>query len=235
MKSHIQVPSDPARTRALVCGSPERAALIAEDLSGAKVLAKNREYHTYAGDFQGVPLLVTSHGVGAAGAAICFNELIDAGITKIIRLGTAGGLTDDARIGGVVVAEAAVRNEGLSRQMIPVEYPAIANRELTTKLVQELQNQGWSGRSGIILTSDLFYPGVLESPLKLWQSAGIIAVEMECSALFVIGSLRKIQTAAVLVLDGNPLKWKEGDYNPDPAALAKSVELAMKGALRALL
>ena len=61
--------------RALVVGDPGRAARVAELLDNATQLTANREYHVYNGTYRGVPVTVASHGVGAAGAAVCFEEL----------------------------------------------------------------------------------------------------------------------------------------------------------------
>jgi uridine phosphorylase len=89
-------------------------------------------------------------------------------------------------------------------------------------------------KRGLILTSDLFYPGPLDDELAFYSKANALAVEMECSTLFIIGQLRGIQTAATLVLDGNPLKWHEGVYDPDPKRLQASVEACARAALSTL-
>src|SRR5262249_28428532 len=133
--THIRINLEkPLVERVLVCGSPERAALVASRLTGSRAVAKNREYHSYAGEYKSTPILVTSHGVGSAGSAICFQELIDAGARYLIRVGTAGGLTDDYKIGDIVIPLGAVRRDGVSNQMIPSEYPAIPDWPLTQAL-----------------------------------------------------------------------------------------------------
>jgi uridine phosphorylase len=118
--------------------------------------------------------------------------------------------------------------------MVPRDFPAVPDFELTQHLVSELRAGGWQGRHGTIVTSDLFYPGLIDDELKLYQKAGAIAVEMECSTLFVISQLRNVRAAAVLVCDGNPLKWEEGVYDPRPERLAQSMQLALHAALTCL-
>jgi uridine phosphorylase len=207
--------------------------MIAGFLEEPKVLAKNREYHSFLGRLDNKEILIVSHGVGSAGAAICFQELIDVGAKAIIRVGTAGGLYDDTRIGDVVVASGAVRKDGVSSLMVPAAYPAVPDFDLTLRLAKNFASTV-SLRRGLILTSDLFYRGPLEDDLDFYRKARVIAVEMECATLFVIGQLRGVKTAAAVVLDGNPLKWQEGVYDPDPKRLQASVEASARAALTAL-
>lgn len=234
MKPHIKLAPSDTYTRALVCGSPERAEFISGFLKSPKNLAKNREYHSYLGQFEGQDILVMSHGVGSAGAAIGFQELMDVGAKAIIRIGTAGGLYDDVQIGDIVVPTAAVRRDGVSRLMIPTDFPAVPDFELTHLLRKGMEATSARFKSGVIMTSDLFYPGLIDDDLKLFQKAGAVAVEMECSTLFVIGHLRGVRTGALLVLDGNPLKWEEGHYDPNPNRLMASMETCVQTALKAL-
>ena len=235
VKPHIKLSSNPRFKRALVCGSPERAAKIATLLSDVENVAKNREYHSYLGKYNGKDVLVTSHGVGASGATICFQELIDVGVETIIRLGTAGGLRDDSQIGDIVVATGAVRKEGVSPLMIPLAYPAVPDLELTVKLIKTFESGKIDIRKGIIISSDLFYPALLDPELELYQKANAVACEMECSALFVTGSLRKIRTGSVVVCDGNPLRWQQGNYDPTSTRLHDNIERCFKVCLESLI
>ena len=235
MKPHIHLSPSEDYNRVIVCGSPERAAVFSHLLDSSKQIAKNREYHSYLGTIQGQKILVTSHGVGSAGAAIGFQELIDVGAKKIIRIGTAGGLYDETKIGDIVVASSAVRKDGVSSLMIPTGFPAVASLDLTLGLHRELAKSGVDHRTGIVVSSDLFYPGPLGDDLELYKRAGALAVEMECSTLFVIGTLRKIQTGALVVLDGQPLKWTDGHYDPNPDRLKKSIEACFQAAAATLI
>ncbi len=233
MKTHLQIPFSEKNRNVVVCGSPERAAWFASQLDEASPIAKNREYHSFLGKFLGKDILITSHGVGSAGAAICFQELIDAGAKTIIRVGTAGGLGGKTGIGDIVVPTAAVRKDGVSCLMVPTEYPAVPSLGVTQDLISQLELSS-KVSSGIILSTDLFYPGKLPTSLEFYQSAGVIAVEMECATLFVTASLRGVKSAACLVLDGTPLQKHGDSYDPTPERLAASMAKCFEGALRAL-
>jgi uridine phosphorylase len=107
----------------LLPGDPKRAERIASRLDKMEKVAENREYITYRGVYGTVPVGVISTGVGSPGAAICFEEAIRAGARTLIRVGTAGSIHDDVRAGDLVVILGAVRAEGTTRQLVPLEVP----------------------------------------------------------------------------------------------------------------
>ncbi len=223
----------------LVCGDPARAAKTAEFLSGAHVVAQRREYHAYAGTFEGLPILVCSHGIGAPGAAMGFEELIAAGAKTIIRLGTCGGMQKWIADGDLVIATAAVANVGFAREFLPPHYPAVATPELVLALESTAVDKKWPFHRGLVLTRDLFFAGVepfaTPSYAKLAQ-ANVLAVEMECAALFMIGSLREVNTAAILAVDGNVLENVENleSYNPHREIVSQAITTEIEIALTTL-
>ncbi len=220
--------------RVITCGPPERAELISKHLNSTKILAKNREYHSYTGTFDGEEILVISHGIGAPGAAICFRELIDIGSQIIIRIGTAGSLQERFKIGDLVVPTEAFRRDGVTHQMVAGDVNAISDQGLTKRLVEALKSQFRQIESGPVLTCDLFYEESLPVEWLKYHDLGALAVEMECSPLFVLGKLHKIKTAAVLGLDGSPLKWNQGDYDPQSKTLERNINEAIPIILRQL-
>lgn len=233
----LQVDAGELPKSVMVVGDPARASAAAGSLDEPRQIGSSREYLTFVGTRSGVPVGVVSHGVGAAGAALCFEDLIAGGVTTIIRAGTAGSLQPDVSDGDLVVATAAVRDEGLSVRVVPESYPAVAHADLTTRLVAEGGKRKQTVRQGIVLTSDLFKGReVLGSNLSLWQSAGVMAVEMEISALFVLASLSNIRAGAIVAIDGNPLAREVADvaYDPNRSIVTESVEVMIDVALTVL-
>ena len=111
---NLGVRADDVAPAVLVVGDPERAEQIAKELADARLVGANREYRTFTGTRNGVPVTVSSHGVGAPGAAICFTELIRAGARAIVRAGTCGGLQPGMTRGTIIVPTGAVRDDGAS-------------------------------------------------------------------------------------------------------------------------
>ncbi|MFT3877806.1 MAG: uridine phosphorylase [Propioniciclava sp.] len=225
--------------RALVVGDPARAARASERLDDVRQLSGNREYHVFAGTYRGVPVTIASHGVGAAGAAVCFEELCRAGVTRLIRSGTAGGMQPDILDGAVVVATGAIRADGVSHQLVPTEFPALATPRLTLALEDAAARSGLTVRSGVVVTGDMFYPSdvIVGVDLPLWQRAGAVAVEMEAAALFVIAALHGAEAAALFAIDGNPLAKKDESmdgYDPYREIVTRAVDAALDAALEVL-
>jgi uridine phosphorylase len=221
--------------RMLVVGDPARAARVADRLDGAVEISRNREYVLYGGAHLGEAIGVVSHGVGAAGAAVCFEELCRAGARRIVRAGTTGGLQPGVVDGDIVIARAAVREEGVTAKIVPPSFPAVASAEVVQSLRAGAVERGVRFAEGIVLTSDLFYPyPVLGDDLALWARAGCVAVVMECAALFVVAALHGVATGAILAVDGNPLASRSedmSDYDPHRPVVDEAVTAMLDIAL----
>lgn len=99
------------------------------------MVADNREYITYTGTLDGVKVSVTSTGIGGPSAAIAMEELYKCGADTFVRIGTCGGMQTEIKSGDVVIATGAIRMEGTSKEYAPIEYPAVADLDVTNALV----------------------------------------------------------------------------------------------------
>jgi len=217
---------------ALVVGDPARAERIAGGLDGAERVSANREYVTWRGTWDGSNVLVASHGVGAPGAMCLFHELLDAGVTTILRLGTAGAMDPALRTGDLVVAEAAVREDGVTDQVVPVAYPAHSAPEAVLALEAAARARDVATRRGIVWTRALFHVGHVPMPSAAYTACGVVAIEMELSALLVLASTRGATAGGILVIDG--VNADDAPYQPHTEALADGVQRATEVALDAL-
>lgn len=232
----IAVRAGEINPRVITCGDPARAEKISKLLTDAVCLAKNREYWSYSGTYKGVPITVTSHGVGCGGAAIAFESLWRAGAKVIIRVGTCGGMQDNIDAGSIVIATAACREEGVTEKMIPLSYPAIADGEVVYALSKSAKELGVEVNKGIVLTQALFYPSFLESKVKLYSKAGVIAMENEVASLLVVSSLHGVKAGAILAADAKAFELVGVEcYVPNQEAVHKAVENEIRIALEAII
>ena len=223
----------------IVCGDPGRASKIADRLTEVIRLTDQREYRAYRGLWADKPVTVCSHGVGAPGAAAAFEELIAAGAKQIIRVGTCGGIRADVVSGDLVVATAAVDSTGYGRETVPPGYPAVADVGLTYQLHRVAAATYPRTFSGLVITRDNFYAGVITPftpDYTIMASAQVLAVEMECAALFHVANLRGVQAGAILAVDGNVLAGGESmeTYNPHQEIVAAAVNAEIDIALQTL-
>ena len=122
---HIQLKEGDVADFVILPGDPGRVDFIAEHFDDAKEVAYNREYKTITGTYKGRPVSVTSTGIGCPSAAIAVEELANIGAKTLVRLGTSGAMQEHTRVGDLVIANGAVRQEGTSPQYMPMEFPAV--------------------------------------------------------------------------------------------------------------
>ncbi|MGG1635587.1 purine-nucleoside phosphorylase [Paenibacillus sp. FSL A5-0031] len=230
----LQVNPEDLPAYAIVCGDPRRAETISQKLDNVKELAFAREYRTFVGEYQGVRLAVVSHGVGSPGAAVCFEELIRGGVKTLIRVGTAGSYSADHPAGSLIVSTAAVRAEGLTHQLVPAGFPAVADSAVTEALYASALESEGIVKKGITVTLDVFFSGVVDIPHRQYKQAGALAVEMEIAALFVIATMRGARAGAILALDGYADSDLAGEYDPHTDVVAKAIEREIETALLAV-
>jgi uridine phosphorylase len=220
---------------ALVVGDPRRAARVAEMLESPCEIGSNREYLTFRGKWKEVDLVVSSHGVGGPGAICMFQELSIAGVKTIIRAGTCGGLIDQIDDGDLIIASAAVRDDGVTDQMVPPSFPSFSTPELVLALERAARASGHPWHRGIVWTKAMFFPGVLTPPFESYIKSGVIAVEMELSSLLVMAAMKGLRAAGILTCDGNPTKRAaETEYNPHRDVVEEAVSKMLEITLDAI-
>jgi uridine phosphorylase len=222
VQKHIRARTGDIAPYVLIPGDPARADRIAESFRDARLVMKHREYNLYTGTTpSGTPISVCSTGIGGPSASIAVEELTRIGATHFIRVGSAGGRQPGIPIGSPVVATAAYRGDGTSLDYVPLPFPAVADIEVTTALMNAAKRLGLDYNSGIVYTRDAFYrrdAGLNE----VLTEAGVVAAEQECSTIFVVGSLLKVKVGAVLGTDSNI--WLEKQ-----PTLQEKEELYMQG------
>ena len=213
----LRVRAGDVASRVLVMGDPARAADAAALLEDARQVGSNREYATYTGRFGSQRVTVASHGVGASGAGVCFEELARAGARILIRTGTCGALTDEIADGDLVVASGAVREEGLTPRLAPMSYPACAHHRIVAALEEAAERETVRAHTGVVLSTDLFYPSAaMGQSWEVWQKSGVLAVEMEASALFIVAALHGLVAGGIFTVDGNPTRSAQDMSEYDP-------------------
>jgi len=208
---HVRLTTGQVGRYVLMPGDPARCELIAAYLEGAQRIASNREYTTYTGTLAGTPVSVTSTGIGSPSSAIAIEELAAIGSDTFIRVGTSGALRNDLRTGDVVIAQAAVREEGTTPHYVPLSYPAVAHTRVLRALEDGAQRIGVPTRSGIVSSTDALYADLAPHAMPLavlragdwqtvWSRAGVLAAEMECAAFFVVATVRGLRAGGVLTV-----------------------------------
>jgi uridine phosphorylase len=207
LQPHIRIGNEHSAPYALLPGDPGRVDEVAKFLEKPRELAYNREYKTIKGTYKGVPVLVTSTGIGGVSAGIAVEELKNVGVKVMIRIGSCGALQPHLRLGELVIASGAVRNDGASYAYINKAYPAIPDTDLLFHVIKAAKRNGAKHYTGIVRCHDSFYTDKERDIDKYWSEKGVLASDMETASLFVIGGLNGIKTASIL----NVVVEKEAD------------------------
>ena len=142
---------------AILPGDPGRVEKIAALMENAKKIGQNREYTSWLAETKGVKVLIMSTGMGGPSTAIGVEELHMLGVSNLIRVGTCGGMQIDVQAGDLVVVQGAIRQEGTSKEYLPIEFPAVANIDITIALRQAAKELGMTNHTGIVQCKDSFY------------------------------------------------------------------------------
>lgn len=198
LQPHIKCGDRDINEYVLLPGDPGRVPRICKHLENAREIARNREYFTCNGESRGIPVTVTSTGMGGPSLAIALHELSNLGARTFIRVGSCGGLGEQVKTGDVVIPIGAVRDEGTSRAYIDLGYPAVPDFEVTDALVGSAKKLGHPFHIGINRSHDSFYiPNILQLE-DTWKRRNVISEDLETAALFTISRLIGARAGCVL-------------------------------------
>ncbi|MGX7263063.1 nucleoside phosphorylase [Enterococcus crotali] len=230
---NIKVYAGDISSKVIVCGDPGRAKQIAELLDEPQEISFAREYRIFNGVYQGTKVTIASHGVGCPGAAVCFEELIKAGAKEIIRVGTAGSYVEELPPGSLIVADSAVREDGLTYQLVPKGMPAVGDLSLVQKVEKRTATKDIRYKRGTIVTLDVFYSGAVTFPHMEYKAAGALGAEMELASLYIIARMRGIAAAGIFALDGYAFA-DMNEYDPHTEVVGQAVKAEIEIALEVL-
>jgi purine-nucleoside phosphorylase len=185
----------------LLPGDPLRARYIAETyFDDVQQVNGERGLLGFTGTYEGSRVSVQGTGMGCPGATIVFEELTQLGCTKLMRVGTCGGLQPHHALGDVINAITAVPADSTAMHLVQNEpHCPTASWELIHGAVHIAKELGQKLHNGPIVSSDLFY-NPNEGQYERWSKRGVLAVEMEAAALFTVGALRGVQAGCLLTV-----------------------------------
>lgn len=219
---HIQVAPGEVGRYVFLPGDPGRCEPIARLFDDPVLVAKNREYETWTGTLDGERVSVTSTGIGCPSAAIAMEELVKVGADTFVRVGTSGGMQPEINPGDLGVIQAAIRDEGTTSHYLPMEFPAVADIDVTRALAIGARTSGRTVHIGISQSKDSFYgqhePGRMPVAKRLqdrwaaWMAGGAICSEMEAAALYIVASTLRVRAGGIMMIAGH---WDQAPMTPE--------------------
>ena len=252
---HLQATAEQVTGRVfLVPGSEGRARRIADRLEDVEILPSDRRLDVFLGRYQGrgrsVDLGVVSTGMGCPSLDIVVTELILLGARALIRVGTAGSMQpEQVRVGELVIATAAVRDEAASDAYVTRDFPATADWSVTAALIAAARRLEVDHKTyaGVIHSKDSLYArefglGPLGEANRRYtdqlRAVGVLASEMEAAHLFVLAQVHSrrsaplsspasdaVRAGAVMAVIGDDRSFAAPEIAAETEALATEVAL----------
>ncbi|MEM3658400.1 MAG: nucleoside phosphorylase [Candidatus Hadarchaeum sp.] len=207
---YLKISSQDCAPNVILVGDPARLTLFAQAMERAQEMANEREFKTITGTYKNVPISVISVGIGAPAALIALEELWELGANVVVRAGT--GMSWGIPLGNFILVQAAARFEGISKDYLPLNFPAVPNMDLFQSFYEMLRRENAPLSCGVILTSDNFYtdlfPHHIEGKqpsrpsntlLQQYAPFGIISADMETAALYIAAQYLGIKCLSLLV------------------------------------
>jgi len=159
--------------------------------------------------------ILAEFGVGAPATVMHMEELIAWGAKRFVILGMAGGLNEKLKPGDIVVCTKSIRDEGTSHHYVRNSKYAFPNKDLTEALFESISTDFRKSYQGPSWTIDAPYRETVKELIH-YRSEGVMTVEMEASAVFAVGQVRKVETAAVFVISDllTEKAWKPSIQSP---------------------
>ncbi len=235
-------------TIALLSGDPGRSELIATThLGGGRPLARNRGLDSFVGVLpSGAPVVCATSGMGAPSTSIVVNELVQVGITTVVRVGTAGSIQDRVRAGEVVIGSGALTNQGAAADIAPSEFPAVADPFLTVALADAAAALGVPHHVGVMASVDTFFEGQertassanphllrrLRGMIDEYHDLGVLNFEMEAGTLFKMGAVYGFAAGCVCAIIAQRGEAEEPQLDVKDAAVDGAIRVAVEAADR---
>lgn len=216
----------------LMPGDPLRAKFIAETfLKDAKLVNNVRGIQGYTGTYEGTPVSVMASGMGMPSIGIYSHELYSQyGVENIMRIGSAGAISEKLKLRDVVAAQAACTNSNFAHQYkLPGTFAPIADFTLLETAVRVAREMGVEMPVGNLLSSDTFYDAS-QSTMD-WAKMGVLAVEMEAAALYMTAASLGKRALAICSISDSIVTGEELSAEDRQTTFTTMMEIALKTAV----
>ncbi len=212
----------------IMAGDPLRAKFMAENfLEKPELFNEVRGMLGYTGTYKGKRVSVMGHGMGIPSIGIYSYELFNFyGVQTIIRVGSAGAYDKDLKLGDLVLAMGASTNSSYGAQYdLPGTFAPIADFDLLRKAAETCEARGYRFKVGNVLSSDVFYSDTPQA--DKWIKMGVIAVEMEASALYMNAARCGKKALTICTISDNVITGEETTSEQRRTTFTQMMDVAL--------
>lgn len=237
---HIKATPDDFAETVLMPGDPLRSKYIAENyLEGARLVNNVRGIAGYTGSWRGVPVSVMASGMGMPSIGIYSHELYNSfGVENIVRIGSAGAITDKVRLRQLVLASGCSTDSNFADCFgVPGHFAPVASFKLLSAFAAEADAEGRDYVVGTVVSTDRFYTDDEDLPESrrynnLWAKMGVLAVEMEAAALYMNAARAGKRALAICTVSDHILHHEATTAEERQNGFTQMMELALKTSVK---
>ena len=233
MSIHIGAEQGAIADKILLPGDPLRAKYIAETfLEDVVCYNEVRGMLGFTGTYKGQRISVQGTGMGIPSIGIYVNELINSyGVKTLIRVGTCGGIQKDVKVRDVIIAMTTCTDSNMNRLTFPgFDFAPCASFELLKKAYDGAVSKGLNVKVGNVLTADVFYRENMDMVQKLGDY-GVLAVEMETTALYTIAAKHNVDALTVLTVSDHIFTGEETSAQERQTTFNDMIRIALDAAI----
>lgn len=234
MTPHLEAKTGDIAETVLMPGDPLRAKFIAETfLSNTVQYNSVRGMLGFTGEYKGKRISVQGSGMGVPSMGIYSYELYKFyEVENIIRIGTAGAMHDDLKIKDIVLAIGACTNSNYASQyMLNGTFAPISDFLMLETAVKCVREKNVNFMVGNVLTSDTFYSAD-DAAAQAWKRMGVLAIEMECAALFMNAAYLRKRALGILTISDHIFREESASAEERRVSFTEMMEVALETAFR---
>lgn len=199
---------------AIVPGPRDRMEALIKKLDNPVKNFSFMEYTMYTGAYDGKKVTTINGGRFAADTAITTEILCNAQAKTMIRVGSCGSLSEDIKIGDLVIADSALRGEGVTPYYVADGFQPQADPGLTAQIKSAADQSGLNVHVGKVWSTDAILKETREHVGRAVEQKAV-AVDMVTSVFLTLCQLYKIPAAVILAVSDNVITGEMGFMNPD--------------------
>jgi purine-nucleoside phosphorylase len=230
MSIHIDAKVGDIANTVLLPGDPLRAKYVAENiLKDSLCYNKVRGMYGFTGMYQGKRISIQGTGMGIPSCSIYIHELItEYQVKNLIRVGTCGSIQSYLKLRDVILAMTASTDSNINKLRFQgMDYSPTANFDLLKKAFEAASEMGKDVKVGSVFSTDTFYHDDPES-WSLWAKYGVLALEMETSALYTLAAKFRVNALSILTVSDDILNKKRATAEERENSFTDMIQLALE-------
>jgi len=213
---------------AIVPGPKDRLEVLIKKMENPVRNFSFMEYTMYTGTYQGIKITAINGGRFSTDTSITTEVMCNANIGNIIRIGTCGALSENIKVGDLVVVDKVIRGDGVTPYYVDKDFQTIADNKITDTLFDVAGGMAVTIHRGTVWTTDALLRETRQI-VEEKRKQGAIAVDMVSSALLTIAQIYNVKAGSILAVSDNVVTGEMGFMNPlYYMAESKLIEVALE-------